>query len=120
MHSNGPVWDDGILDKQEVTDAIANSGSVKHEGYITNVQRSAFGRIGGAVARQWGDRGFAGSLDFVLRGSGGQSFGCFMVRVLRRALPFPGAACMTCRLTLLPRLTLYPRPNEQPLQPSRV
>lgn len=56
------------------------------------LQRSAFGRIGGAVARQWGDRGFAGSLDFVLRGSGGQSFGCFMARLPRRTPPPAHAA----------------------------
>lgn len=79
VHSNGPVWDDDFLADAEITDAIANSGTVRREGFITNAERSAFGRIGGAVARKWGDRGFAGSLDFVLKGSGGQSFGCFMV-----------------------------------------
>jgi glutamate synthase (ferredoxin) len=79
VHSNGPVWDDEVLADAEIQDAIDNSGSVSREYEITNVQRSAFGRVAGAVARQHGDRGFAGSLDFVLRGSGGQSFGCFLV-----------------------------------------
>lgn len=32
------MWDDEILAKSEVTEAIANSGTFKHEGYITNVQ----------------------------------------------------------------------------------
>jgi glutamate synthase (ferredoxin) len=79
VHSNGPVWDDEVLADPEIQDAIDNSGSVTRQYEITNVQRSAFGRVAGAVARQHGDRGFAGSLDFVLRGSGGQSFGCFLV-----------------------------------------
>lgn len=79
VHSNGPVWDDDVLADAEIQDAIQNSGMVDREYDITNVQRSALGRIGGAVARLHGDRGFAGSLNFVLSGSGGQSFGCFMV-----------------------------------------
>ena len=86
VHSNGPVWDDEVLADAEIQDAIDNSGSVSRQYEITNVQRSAFGRVAGAVARQHGDRGFAGSLDFVLRGSGGQSFGCFLVSSLSRSL----------------------------------
>ena len=74
------------------------------------LQRSAFGRIGGAVARQWGDRGFAGSLDFVLRGSGGQSFGCFMARPPPPAPPRP-ALTQAC--------TIYLASEGRSLSPSR-
>lgn len=44
-----------------------------------NVDRSALGRVGGAVARKYGDSGFTGRLHLLLRGSAGQSFACFVV-----------------------------------------
>lgn len=46
---------------------------------IVNVDRSALGRVGGAVARKYGDSGFTGRLQLLLRGSAGQSFACFVV-----------------------------------------
>lgn len=38
VHSNGRVWDDQYLEDPEITDAIANSGSVQRECFITNVE----------------------------------------------------------------------------------
>lgn len=40
--------------------AIASGGSVSKEFDIINVDRSALGRVGGAIARKYGDSGFAG------------------------------------------------------------
>ena len=56
MHSNGPVWDDDLLADPEVLAAIANSGHVHREREVTNVDRSALGRIAGAIAKQHGAR----------------------------------------------------------------
>merc|ERR1711904_115078 len=41
--------------------------------------RAFGGRVGGCVAYKYGDNGFAGSININLQGSGGQSFGCFLV-----------------------------------------
>lgn len=54
MHSNGPVWDDIVLADPEVIAAIANNGVVRREFELTNVDRSALGRIAGAIAKQHG------------------------------------------------------------------
>jgi glutamate synthase (ferredoxin) len=64
VHGNGPVLDDEILADPEVQAAIRDEGSLQRSLAITNVDRAAFGRIGGAVARLHGDSGFAGSLSF--------------------------------------------------------
>ena len=67
MHSNGPVLDDEILADPEVQASIRDEGSVQRSYDITNVDRAAFGRVGGAVARLHGDSGFAGTLAFDLQ-----------------------------------------------------
>ena len=54
MHSNGPMWDDEILADPEVQAAIAGNGVVRREREVTNVDRAALGRIGGAIAKQHG------------------------------------------------------------------
>ncbi len=49
------------------------------------MDRAAFGRVAGAIARVHGDKGFAGTVRLNLTGSGGQSFGCFCIQVRAEA-----------------------------------
>ena len=67
VHGNGPVLDDEILADPEVQKAIKEEGTLQRSLTITNEDRAAFGRVGGAVARLHGDSGFAGSLSFDLQ-----------------------------------------------------
>lgn len=57
VHSNGPVLDDEILADKEVREAIRTQGSVTKSYDIVNVDRSALGRVAGAVAKPYGDAG---------------------------------------------------------------
>jgi glutamate synthase (ferredoxin) len=57
VHSNGPVLDDEILADKEVQEAIRTQGSVTKAYDIVNVDRSALGRVAGAVAKPYGDSG---------------------------------------------------------------
>lgn len=47
---------------------------------ILNVDRAVGGRVAGAIAKKYGDTGFAGEVNLAFDGSAGQSFGCFLVR----------------------------------------
>jgi len=66
VHSNGACLDDEILADPEVQEAIKNEGKVHRQFKIVNTDRATLGRIGGAIAKQHGDSGFAGqvSIDF--------------------------------------------------------
>lgn len=56
------MLDDEILADPEVQEAIKNEGKVHRTYDILNTDRSTLGRIGGVVAKQHGDSGFAGKL----------------------------------------------------------
>ncbi len=66
VHSNGACLDDEILADPEVQEAIKNEGKVHRQFKIVNTDRATLGRIGGEIAKQHGDSGFAGqvSIDF--------------------------------------------------------
>ena len=66
VHSNGACLDDEILADPEIQDAIKNEGKAHREFEIVNTDRATLGRLGGAIAKQHGDSGFAGeiSIDF--------------------------------------------------------
>ena len=85
-HGNGPQLDDDLLADPEILAAIASEGTVSRDVPIVNVDRATLGRLAGAVARQYGDSGFAGTIDVTLRGSAGQSFACFLVGGIRATL----------------------------------
>ena len=79
--SNGFTFDDKILKDLDVIAAIESNQPnkiVKKSYHITNVDRSAFARISGAIAGKYGDIGFKSSLQFDLTGGAGQSFGAFI------------------------------------------
>jgi glutamate synthase (ferredoxin) len=78
VHDNGRVLDDDLLDDREVTQAIESGGSVERSLSITNLQRAAFARVSGRIAKRWGDRGFPGKIALNCMGSGGQSFCAFL------------------------------------------
>eukprot|EP00889_Picochlorum_renovo_P001535 jgi/Picre1/28565/NNA_003967.t1 len=82
-HDNGPQLDDEILADPAIPAAIENNGSVTKDVEIVNVDRSALARVAGAVALKHGDRGFKGEIAINLRGSAGQSFGCFLAGGMR-------------------------------------
>jgi glutamate synthase (ferredoxin) len=78
VHSNGPVLDETILADPEIIDAIENEKEVSKTYQIYNVDRAVCGRVAGAIAKKYGDTGFAGQLNITFNGSAGQSFGCFL------------------------------------------
>lgn len=77
-YSNGYTFDDKILDDSDITDAINNHQTARKEYRITNVDRSAFARISGVIAKKYGDKGYNGKLYFSLTGAAGQSFCAFL------------------------------------------
>ncbi|KAL6774556.1 GSF1 [Auxenochlorella protothecoides x Auxenochlorella symbiontica] len=79
-HDNGSEWDDVILADAEVQKAIDEEGTVRRSYDIANTDRSALGRLGGAIAKRYGDDRFQGRIELDLRGSAGQSFACFITR----------------------------------------
>jgi glutamate synthase (ferredoxin) len=107
VHSNGPQLDDRILADADVQACIANSTAVTKEYEIVNVDRSALGRVGGAIARKYGDSGFTGTLALNLRGSAGQSFACFtvngmVVRLVGEANDYVGKGMAGGDVTIVP------------------
>ena len=66
-HENGPVLDDEILADPEVQETIKSEGSVHRSYDIRNTDRATLGRLGGAIASQHGDSGFAGSISIDLQ-----------------------------------------------------
>ncbi|MGD1948807.1 MAG: glutamate synthase large subunit [Leptolyngbyaceae cyanobacterium] len=77
VNSNGPVLDDDILADADIQQAIANQDEVGKTFDVINTDRSVGARISGAIAKQYGNTGFAGALNFTFKGSIGQSFGAF-------------------------------------------
>ncbi|MEW5860975.1 MAG: glutamate synthase-related protein [Cyanobacteriota bacterium] len=77
VHSNGPVLDDQLLNDPEVQDAIANQSSVTKAVTVVNTDRTVGARIAGAIASQYGNTGWSGSITLNFQGSVGQSFGAF-------------------------------------------
>ncbi|MBD2740682.1 glutamate synthase-related protein [Coleofasciculus sp. FACHB-1120] len=77
VHSNGPVLDDQLLNDPEVQDAIANQSSVTKTVTVVNTDRTIGARIAGAIASQYGNTGWSGSITLNFQGSVGQSFGAF-------------------------------------------
>ncbi|MEP0855969.1 glutamate synthase-related protein [Trichocoleus sp. DQ-U1] len=77
VHSNGSVLDDQLLNDPEVKDAIANQSSVTKAVTVVNTDRTVGARIAGAIASQYGNTGWSGSLTLNFQGSVGQSFGAF-------------------------------------------
>ncbi|MBD1841624.1 glutamate synthase subunit alpha [Coleofasciculus sp. FACHB-64] len=77
VHSNGSVLDDQLLNDPEVKDAIANQASVTKAVTVVNTDRTVGARIAGAIASQYGNTGWSGSLTLNFQGSVGQSFGAF-------------------------------------------
>ena len=77
VHSNGSVLDDEILADSAIKDAIANQSKVTKDVDVINTDRSVGARISGAIAKQYGNNGFAGEITLKFKGAAGQSFGAF-------------------------------------------
>ena len=78
---NGKTFCDIILTDPEVAAVVERgAGSVRKEYRITNVDRAAFTRVSGALAKKYGNKGFQGRLSFDLTGAAGQSFCAFLTQ----------------------------------------
>ncbi|KAF8065477.1 hypothetical protein HT031_003078 [Scenedesmus sp. PABB004] len=106
-HSNGHQLDDDILADKEVQEAIRTQGTVSKAYDIVNVDRSALGRVAGAIAKPYGDAGFKGAINLSLTGSGGQSFGVFLatglnVRLTGEANDYVGKGMAGGEIVIVP------------------
>ncbi len=77
---------DQILADAEVQAAIAEHGDVVKAYTIKNTDRSVGARIGGTLAKLYGDTGFKGRIALRFKGSAGQSFGAFIVDNIKLTL----------------------------------
>ncbi|AFY37378.1 glutamate synthase (ferredoxin) [[Leptolyngbya] sp. PCC 7376] len=77
LHNNGHVLDDDILADAAVQKAIREQGALTKEMKIINTDRTVGARVSGFIAKQYGNEGFEGELNFNFKGSAGQSFGAF-------------------------------------------
>ncbi|MFN5515183.1 MAG: glutamate synthase large subunit [Cyanobacteriota bacterium] len=77
VHSNGAVLDDQILGDAEIQESLAHQTEVTKTYPIVNTDRSVGARLAGAIAKQYGNTGFAGQITLNFQGSAGQSFGAF-------------------------------------------
>lgn len=107
VHSNGPVLDDILLSDIEISDAIENEKVVNKTFKIFNVDRAVCGRLAGAVAKKYGDTGFAGQLNITFEGSAGQSFACFLtpgmnIRLVGEANDYVGKGMAGGELVVTP------------------
>ncbi|KAK1428911.1 hypothetical protein QVD17_17751 [Tagetes erecta] len=107
VHSNGPVLDDIMLADPEISDAIENEKVVNKTFKIYNVDRAVCGRVAGAVAKKYGDTGFAGQLNITFEGSAGQSFACFLtpgmnIRLVGEANDYVGKGMAGGELVVTP------------------
>lgn len=77
VHSNGSVLDDTLLQDPEIAAAIEQQGTVTKTIEVVNTDRTVGTRLAGAIAKRYGDTGFAGHIALQFKGSVGQSFGAF-------------------------------------------
>jgi len=85
-HTDAPGLTDKILAEEEVQYAIHNHQAVLKSYPIGNTDRSVGARIGGTLAKLYGDHGFKGKIALRFSGSAGQSFGAFIVDNVRLTL----------------------------------
>jgi len=81
-HSNGWVLDSEIMDDKAFQAIMEKPGKYQKELIINNPNRSVCARVAGTVADKFGDKGFqeqGGELNLDFVGSGGQSFGAFII-----------------------------------------
>ena len=116
VHGNGPQLDDELLADEEVMAAIREEGSVHRKLTIANTDRTALGRVGGAIARLHGDSGFAGTVSLQLEARGprpgpGRARVCAPAVLGERAGPARGQAVLlhglVSALLLVGRLVLH-------------
>ncbi len=85
-HGDASGLNDHILADAEVQAAIAEHGDVVKAYAIKNTDRSVGARIGGTLAKLYGDTGFKGRIALRFKGSAGQSFGAFIVDNIKLTL----------------------------------
>jgi glutamate synthase (ferredoxin) len=115
-HDNGPQLEDAIVSDPDFQRAVASHGTYEKSYEVVNTDRSLLGRVGGAIAKPHGDNGFAGSIKLNLKGSAGQSFGCFSARGLEVKL-VGEANDYVCKGMAGGEFVIVP-PAESPFDPS--
>eukprot|EP00897_Mesotaenium_endlicherianum_P005262 jgi/Mesen1/4764/ME000242S03939 len=90
-----------------VKTAIEEEKAAAVTSKIINVDRATCGRVAGAIAKKYGDSGFAGQLDLTFEGSAGQSFGCFLtsgmnVRLVGEANDYVGKGMAGGEIVVVP------------------
>ena len=74
--------DDEILD--DVRESIDSESPITRAYKIRNVDRAVGARVSGYIAKRYGDDGLQpGTIDLIMHGSAGQSFGAFLARGVR-------------------------------------
>jgi glutamate synthase (ferredoxin) len=106
-HDNGPQLADEILADPAVPAALESNGPVTKAGERVTVDRSSLARLAGAVALKHGDRGFKGQININLRGSAGQSCGCFLaggiiVKLVGEANDYVGKGMAGGEISIVP------------------
>lgn len=87
VNDNGRTFDDIVLEDADVKACIeSNDEIVEKSMFITNTDRSAFARVSGVLAKQYGDAGFNGKIKYKLTGGAGQSFGAFLSKGIEVSL----------------------------------
>lgn len=77
--------DDAVL--QDAIDAITDQRPISLKYKVRNTNRSVGTKVSGEIGYQWGDAGLPeGTLELVLDGSAGQSFGAFLAPGVRLVL----------------------------------
>jgi glutamate synthase (ferredoxin) len=115
-HDNGAQLEDAVVRDPAFQAAVASHGSYEASYEIVNTDRSLLARVGGAIAKPHGDNGFAGSIRLNLKGSAGQSFGCFSARGLEVRL-VGEANDYVCKGMAGGEFVIVP-PAESPFDPS--
>ena len=82
---NEAPLDDAVL--QDAKDAITDQRPISLKYKVRNTNRSVGTKVSGEIGYQWGDAGLPnGTLELVLEGSAGQSFGAFLAPGVRLVL----------------------------------
>jgi len=77
VHSNGPVLDDQLLADSDIQEALTHQTTVIKTYTLVNTDRTVGTRLAGAIAKRYGNTGFAGNITLNFQGAAGQSFGAF-------------------------------------------
>ena len=83
INHNGLVLDDILLGDPDLLNAILSQGHYSRHIKVRNTDRTIGSRISGKIAQKYGNYGFKGSIELILQGTVGQSFGAFICQGMK-------------------------------------